>query len=114
MNTRVKAYAAVLVLLLVTSAARAEVAVKVRDISFIDGLKANQVFGYGLVVGLQGTGDSKSSLTRSSLNNLLKNLGMEGDDISSRNCAACFLVRPTFSASVEAICDFDSAFAIFS
>ena len=67
----------------------AEVSVKVKDISFIDGLKENQVYGYGLVVGLPGTGDTrKTPLTKSSLKNLLKNLGMEGDDITSANTAA--------------------------
>jgi flagellar P-ring protein precursor FlgI len=67
----------------------AEVSVKVKDISFIDGLKENQVYGYGLVVGLPGTGDSrKTPLTKASLKNLLKNLGMEGDDVTSANTAA--------------------------
>lgn len=79
----------VLVLILAVTRGSAEVSVKVKDISFIDGLKENQVFGYGLVVGLQGTGDTrKSPLTKSSLKNLLKNLGMEGDDITSANTAA--------------------------
>jgi flagellar P-ring protein precursor FlgI len=67
----------------------AEVSVKIKDISFIDGLKENQVYGYGLVVGLPGTGDSrKTPLTKASLKNLLKNLGMEGDDVTSANTAA--------------------------
>ncbi|MFW5807800.1 MAG: flagellar basal body P-ring protein FlgI [Spirochaetota bacterium] len=65
------------------------VAVKVKDIAYIDGLKENQVFGYGLVVGLQGTGDSRINVTRSSLRNLLKNLGLQEDDVErSRNVAA--------------------------
>ena len=51
-----------------------EVMVKVRDIAYIDGLKENQVFGFGLVVGLQGTGDSRSVLIQSSLKNVLKNI----------------------------------------
>jgi flagellar P-ring protein FlgI len=76
-------------LLAVGSFGFAEVSVKVKDISFIDGLKENQVYGYGLVVGLPGTGDTrKTPLTKASLKNLLKNLGMEGDDITSANTAA--------------------------
>jgi flagellar P-ring protein FlgI len=78
----------------------AEVTVKVRDISYIDGLKENQVCGYGLVVGLAGTGDTrKSPLTKSSLKNLLKNLGMEGDDIASANTAAVLVIgrMPAFA-----------------
>ncbi|MBP7738155.1 MAG: flagellar basal body P-ring protein FlgI [Spirochaetes bacterium] len=81
--------ALVILMFLAAVSAHAEVSVKIKDLSFIDGLKENQVYGYGLVVGLQGTGDTKKSpLTKSSLKNLLKNLGMEGDDITSANTAA--------------------------
>lgn len=65
-----------------------EVTVKIRDLTHLDGLKENQVFGFGLVVGLPGTGDSKSSLTRTSLKNFLKSLGMEADKFVSKNSAA--------------------------
>ncbi len=44
-----------------------EIPVKIKNLSFIDGYKPNQVYGYGLGVGLAGTGDSKSNLTKSSL-----------------------------------------------
>ncbi len=87
-----KKYAIITLLLLALAwSARggAEVSVKVKDLSYIDGLKENQIYGYGLVVGLAGTGDTKKSpITKSSLKNLLKNLGMEGDDITSANTAA--------------------------
>ncbi len=69
----------------------AEITVKVKDISFIDGLKENQIYGYGLVVGLQGSGDTKSEITKASLNNLLKSLGMEGQNTDSKNIAAVLL-----------------------
>jgi flagellar P-ring protein FlgI len=89
------------IIILAAVTGRAEVSVKVKDISYIDGLKENQVFGYGLVVGLPGTGDTrKSPLTRASLKNLLKNLGMEGDDITSANTAAV-LVTARFPAFVR-------------
>jgi flagellar P-ring protein precursor FlgI len=81
----------IIFLIFLTVALYGEVAVKIGDISFIDGLKNNQAVGYGLVVGLQGTGDSKSALTASSLKNLLKNLGMEGDQVQSKNCAAVII-----------------------
>lgn len=81
--------AIVIFIFLTAVSVHAGVSVKIKDLSFIDGLKENQVYGYGLVVGLQGTGDTKKSpLTKSSLKNLLKNLGMEGDDITSANTAA--------------------------
>jgi flagellar P-ring protein FlgI len=80
--------AAALILMPLVEAA-AGVSIRVKDLSFIDGLKENQIYGYGLVVGLQGTGDTKKSpLTKTSLQNLLKNLGMEGDDVTSVNTAA--------------------------
>lgn len=78
-------------ILILSAGLRSEVSVKLKDISFISGLKYNQLYGYGLVVGLQGTGDSRSSVTRSSLNNLLKNLGIEGNDLVSKNTAAVLL-----------------------
>lgn len=74
---------------LAASIARAEITVKVKDIAYIDGLKENQVFGFGLVMGLQGTGDSQSVLTQSALKNLLKNIGLQEDEtIKSKNTAA--------------------------
>ena len=78
--------------LLVSSLLQAEVTVKLRDMVFIDGFKENQVLGFGLVVGLQGSGDSKSLLTQSSLKNLLKNLGLESsEEIKTKNIAAVLL-----------------------
>ena len=83
----------------------AEVTVKIRDIAAVDGQKTNQVFGYGLVVGLQGTGDSKSPLTMASLRNLLKNLGLEGDNFVSKNAAAVLVTAslPAFSRVGEKV-----------
>ncbi|HPA64748.1 MAG TPA: flagellar basal body P-ring protein FlgI, partial [Spirochaetota bacterium] len=59
----------------------AESTVKVRDFCFIDGLKENQLIGYGIVAGLQGSGDSKLALTNASMKNLLKNMGISDPDI---------------------------------
>ncbi|MDY6967289.1 MAG: flagellar basal body P-ring protein FlgI [Spirochaetota bacterium] len=69
-----------------------EIKVKLRDIAYIDGLRENQLFGFGLVVGLQGSGDTRSALIESSLNSILKNLGLEkGEDFGSKNVAAALL-----------------------
>lgn len=76
------------VMLLAGRGVNAEVSVKIKDISTIDGLKRNQVLGYGLVVGLQGTGDAKSPMTQASLRSILKSFGIEGDDLRSKNAAA--------------------------
>jgi len=87
-----KSFLWTLALLLLASAVSAEVKVKVKEITYIDGLKENQVIGYGLVVGLSGTGDSKVDVTKTSLKNLLKNLGLEEKDLkSSKNVAAVLI-----------------------
>jgi flagellar P-ring protein precursor FlgI len=70
----------------------AQVTVKVREVVSIDGLKENQVFGFGLVVGLQGSGDTKNiPVTNASLSNLLRSMGMEGSALASKNSAAVLL-----------------------
>jgi flagellar P-ring protein precursor FlgI len=65
--------------------------VKLRDCSHIQGLRENAVIGYGLVVGLQGTGDSRSSaVTLRSMANLLEKFGLDltQRDFTSKNTAA--------------------------
>ena len=70
----------------------AEVNVKVKDIAYIDGMKENQIMGFGLVVGLEGTGDSKINVTEASLKNLLKNMGLHEDNLSSSKNVAAVMV----------------------
>lgn len=69
----------------------AEIPVKIKNLSFIDGYKPNQVYGYGLVVGLAGTGDSKSNLTKSSLKNMLNSIGIQETNPSTKNTAAVMI-----------------------
>lgn len=95
-----KFFASALLIFTASGFLHGEVSVKVRDIAVIDGLKENQVFGFGLVVGLQGTGDSKNfTLTNSLLKNLMKNMGLEGDNFISKNAAAVMItaVLPAYS-----------------
>ena len=64
---------------------------KVREIANIIGVRDNQIIGYGLVVGLNGTGDGSSSeFTIRSLSNLLQTVNVKIDpkDIKSKNVAA--------------------------
>ena len=63
---------------------------KIKDISNIIGVRSNQLIGYGLVVGLNGSGDSSSKFTNQTLSNLLKNVNVKLDpkDIKSKNVAA--------------------------
>ena len=45
-------------LILVLSAAGAQAAVRIKDIADVRGLRENQIVGYGLVIGLNGIGDT--------------------------------------------------------
>lgn len=52
--------------------------VKVRDITEIQGVRENQLIGYGLVVGLQGTGDRQQTyFTVQTLANILQKMGVQ-------------------------------------
>lgn len=48
---------------------------RIKDIAVIQGVRSNQLVGYGLVVGLNGTGDSES-FTKQSFKNMLNKLGV--------------------------------------
>jgi flagellar P-ring protein precursor FlgI len=63
---------------------------KIGDISSVIGVRENQLIGYGLVVGLKGTGDSSAAFTNQTLSNLLKNVNVKLNpkDIKSKNVAA--------------------------
>lgn len=52
-------------------------AARIKDIASLKGLRSNQLVGYGLVIGLNGTGDKANDLTESSLNGLLKGIGID-------------------------------------
>jgi len=53
-------------------------AARIKDLASIEGVRDNQLLGYGLVMGLNGTGDdiNKSVFTRQALINLVQRLGM--------------------------------------
>lgn len=76
-------------------------AARLKDIANVRGVRDNQLIGYGLVVGLNGTGDSKSEYTNKSILRMLDKLGMklESKDVSSKNIAAVVVTAtlPPFS-----------------
>lgn len=88
-------------LLLLASALLAQPACaeRIKDIANIDGVRPNQLVGYGVVVGLDNTGDS-SPLTAQGLSNLMGNLGLKpGQSVSSKNAASVMVtaVMPAFA-----------------
>jgi flagellar P-ring protein precursor FlgI len=79
-----------LLLLAVVLVSTAEAA-RIKDIAGIGGIRDNQLIGYGLVVGLAGTGDDvKNGFTRDTLSNLLTRQGLSTRDrvLTSKNIAA--------------------------
>jgi flagellar P-ring protein precursor FlgI len=78
----------VIIFLLVASAVHAA---RIKDIAGIGGVRENQLIGYGLVVGLMGTGDDvKNGFTKETISNLLSRHGMSmrGRDPKAKNVAA--------------------------
>ena len=83
-------------------------ATKVKDISNIVGVRDNQLVGYGLVVGLNGTGDGvTSAFTTQSLANLLAsvNVKLSPNAIMTKNIAAVMVTAsiPPFSKQGDKI-----------
>ena len=107
--------------LVVTLATPASAASRIKDIADFEGIRDNQLIGYGLVVGLQGTGDSlrNAPFTRQSLEAMLERLGVNtrGFNLNTQNVAAVMVTAnlQAFSTqgtridvSVSALGDADS------
>ncbi|MGZ4968357.1 MAG: flagellar basal body P-ring protein FlgI [Methylobacter sp.] len=80
---------------------------RIKDIASIEGVRSNQLVGYGLVVGLATTGD-KTTFTGQSLRSMLTRLGITlppGVDPKSKNIAAVAIQAelPAFAKSGQAI-----------
>ena len=54
-------------------------AARLKDIASIRGVRENQLIGYGLVVGLKGTGDTQAEFTSKSFARLIEKLGVKLD-----------------------------------
>ncbi|HVZ99073.1 MAG TPA: flagellar basal body P-ring protein FlgI [Caulobacterales bacterium] len=82
----------------------ADAAPRIKDVADFEGVRENQLVGYGLVVGLAGTGDSlrNSPFTRQSLAAMLERLGVNASNgnLNTRNVAAVMVTAnlPPFAA----------------
>jgi len=81
------------VLLLAMALGQNAGAERIKDIATIEGVRSNQLIGYGLVVGLDGTGDQTTStpFTVQSLTTMLGHLGVQipvGTSLQLKNVAA--------------------------
>jgi flagellar P-ring protein precursor FlgI len=77
----------------------------VKDIVEVEGIRTNQLIGYGVVVGLNGTGDSvrNSPFTKQSLEGMLERLGVNVRDanLNTKNAAVVIVTAqlPAFKAT---------------
>jgi len=93
--------------LLVVDTARAE---RIKDLTSIAGVRNNQLIGYGLVVGLDGSGDqtTQTPFTVQSVINMLSNMGVNlpaGQSLQLKNVAAVMVTAtlPPFARSGQQI-----------
>jgi flagellar P-ring protein precursor FlgI len=71
--------------------ADAQIQVRIKDVATVSGVEELQLFGYGLVVGLSGTGDRRNTVfTEQTIRNMLKNMDIELPDkyMRTENVAA--------------------------
>lgn len=91
--TAFKCITLIVILCLQTTVLKAE---RIKDLAAVNGMRDNQLIGYGLVVGLDGSGDSVGQVqyTAQSLKNMLNQLGVvlpEGVNPKPKNVAAVML-----------------------
>ncbi|MEO0565711.1 MAG: flagellar basal body P-ring protein FlgI, partial [Chloroflexota bacterium] len=99
----------------------AEAQTRIRDVVDVEGVRPNDLVGYGIVVGLNGSGDSvrNAPYTEDTLSHMLERLGVnvQGEDIKPDNVAAVLVTArlPSFARkgskidiSVASIGDADS------
>lgn len=77
-------------------------AMRLKDLAQIAGQRPNQLIGYGVIVGLDGTGDGGQSTTGQSILTMLTSLGVSvppGLNLQSRNAAAVMVTAelPAFA-----------------
>lgn len=97
--TKWLAILAVLIVALIPTGASAE---RIRDLGQFEGLRANQLTGYGVVVGLQGTGDDNLAYVTEAMRGVSGRLGLQlppGVNPNLRNAAAVIVTAelPAFS-----------------
>jgi flagellar P-ring protein precursor FlgI len=91
------------VLLILCAPVGAGATSRIKDLASVEGVRQNQLIGYGLVVGLNGTGDTLNNIpfTKQSLTAMLERLGVNirGQTLRTGNVAAVMVTAnlPAFS-----------------
>jgi len=110
LSRRIGAFASLLAVLAMTVAAPAAQAVRLKEVAAVQGVRSNQLIGYGLVVGLDGTGDqtTQAPFTTQGLQSMLQQLGVTlppGTSMQLKNVAAVIVTAslPAFAQPGQAI-----------
>ncbi len=96
-------FKALIVLLLMLPGLALAGPIRIKDLVEFDGVRGNDLVGYGLVVGLNGTGDGirNAPFTEEIMSNLLERLGVNvaGEEYRPKNVAAVFVTAnlPAFA-----------------
>lgn len=94
---------ALLVIMWATSSVVMAAPARLKDLADVEGVRGNQLYGFGLVVGLNGTGDGNSvDFTRKALSNMLEKMGIRvpSEQVRVKNAAAV-MVTATLPAFVR-------------
>ena len=79
----------------------AEAGIRLKDIVDVEGIRDNPLVGYGLVIGLNGTGDQSSTIQQQTMRNMLNRLGVDvkGLTIDPKNVATVMVTAslPAFA-----------------
>jgi flagellar P-ring protein precursor FlgI len=100
---RILARAAVLSVIFLFGCDQAYAASRIKDIVDVEGVRKNQLVGYGFVVGLNGTGDTlrNSPMTKQTMEAMLERLGVNVRDanLNTKNVAAVMVTAdlPAFA-----------------
>ena len=101
---------ALLLLALAFAAPAVAQSIRIKEIAAVQGVRTNQLTGYGLVVGLDGTGDQTTQMpyTAQSMNNYLQQLGLSlppGSNLQLKNVAAVLVTAqlPAFAQPGQTI-----------
>ncbi|MBI5017393.1 MAG: flagellar basal body P-ring protein FlgI [Deltaproteobacteria bacterium] len=109
LGRRVGVGALALLSLIVAGVGFAAASVRVKDVARVDGVRKNQLIGYGIVVGLNGTGDSTTSMqvTPQTMASLLERLGVSVPraGLKAKNVAAVIVTAelPAFSRAGQRV-----------
>jgi flagellar P-ring protein FlgI len=103
LHTFLPVAAALLATVCINTPAFSQTMSRIKDMASVEGVRQNQLIGYGLVVGLNGTGDTLNNIpfTRQSLQAMLERMGVNtrGATMRTANVAAVMVTAnlPAFS-----------------